>query len=913
MSQSHQYVLVVTLDAESAPTVLFFAGLARTQPQTIRIAQYRRDPLWSLLGGASAVVFVRGLFEFGDVVECAGWLGIPRYYFVDDHFILIREQGGAAAAFAQDHSEQNVARMLRGFAGVLVSTAPLRDDFERRRLHPHLMLFPPTALPPATSGREPGPSTRIAFFGGSHLHGVLHRSIVPAIRQLARRRPVTLTMMGVGDSPAEFDGLDVVSHPYEPSYLAGVRKLANAGVDILVHPVAQGLSSNPYKNPHALITAHLLGATPVVSNATPYASLHDSGVAVLCDDTIDGWLNGLSSAADPETAAGIKQRLADHCRRDYDGAISAGVWQTILRAHAAPGAVTRMVRRSAAAAWLSANWVRRGMHRLGGVRPRNPLSGADERGAWTAMAQRIFAAHPSVATVSVVSRELARSFGYGATRGIEVLQTAAAALPVCFVNERILDLVGTGDRPSQIDAATRRGLQHAWIVADQGASRTTDLWPAAAPDSQVVIAALAVPDLDDEPGPISLGIDAEWLLGGESGAQVFVFEMVKAMTLNPALDQVVLLSDSGAVPPALRGIAKISGRSWEDAVAGGKQLDVLHRPYQPGVDTDFVRYRQVARAVAVTVLDFIAYDNPAYHESPFAFRAYQRAFDAKVCEADQVFAISGHIGRRLQRQFAHRLLAPVRPVLLGTDHLDASVQRTPPTVPTALGELTPKQYLAVLGNDFAHKNRDFAVKVFADLCDGGYQGRLVLAGFHLDAGSTFDDELENAGAHANRVLRVGSLSSTDKTWLLQNAAAVLYPTSSEGFGLIPFEAAALGTPTAFVRFGPLGETMPDVPAADGWRVREFADHVRGLLAEPAAFVAQVNAARQALTWERCAAETIAGYRQMLRHEATWHAALAERRAPGTMRLLNEAASEQWRRAGGRMRRLAGRRREDERQ
>jgi hypothetical protein len=81
--------------------------------------------------------------------------------------------------------------------------------------------------------------------------------------------------------------------------------------------------------------------------------------------------------------------------------------------------------------------------------------------------------------------------------------------------------------------------------------------------------------------------------------------------------------------------------------------------------------------------------------------------------------------------------------------------------------------------------------------------------------------------------------------------------------------------------------------------------VFSLLANPTAFVAAVNDAARALTWRRCADETIAGYRRMLSERATWHRAIAERRGPDAVTRFNETAAEYWRRVGGRARRLMG--------
>jgi len=403
------------------------------------------------------------------------------------------------------------------------------------------------------------------------------------------------------------------------------------------------------------------------------------------------------------------------------------------------------------------------------------------------------------------------------------------------------------------------------------------------------------------PTAIRLGIDAAWLLGGESGAQVYVFELIAALARRPEIARIVLLSDAGGVPTSLSGMAKVEGMTWREASAGpAPMLDIMHRPYQPGVDVDYGRYYRVAPCVAVTVLDFIAYDNRSYHVSDLAWRDYQHAFDDQVCRADAVFAISQHVGSRVVSQLPHQLSGPVLVVPPGTDHLRDRQAPDAPSLPE-LQALEGRPFLLALGNDFEHKNRDFAVKVFTDLCERGYGGTLVLAGFHVDAGSSFDHELNGTGQHHHRIIRLGPLDPADKLWVLSRAGVVLYPTSVEGFGLVPFEAAAMGRPAAFVRFGVLRETLPEVDACRGWQVSAFADHVRNLLAAPDTNVSQIRAAGAGLTWERTAGLTLAGYQALLSPASPWRTRARSTQPPA------QSPIGSWRRSVERLASAIGRR------
>src|SRR5205814_869932 len=108
-------------------------------------------------------------------------------------------------------------------------------------------------------------------------------------------------------------------------------------------------------------------------------------------------------------------------------------------------------------------------------------------------------------------------------------------------------------------------------------------------------------------------------------------------------------------------------------------------------------------------------------------------------------------------------------------------------------------FLLHLGTDLRHKNRPFALQLLRALRARGWEGSLVLAGPDQLLGGTRQAEEALLAADpglATHVHRLGAVSEPEKAWLLTNAAAVAYPTVDEGFGLLPFEAVAAGTPVA---------------------------------------------------------------------------------------------------------------------
>ena len=362
-------------------------------------------------------------------------------------------------------------------------------------------------------------------------------------------------------------------------------------------------------------------------------------------------------------------------------------------------------------------------------------------------------------------------------------------------------------------------------------------------------------------------LDGSCLGRREMGTQVQTVALIKALAASDDVDRlsVSLATDVPAYAAAVLSHPKVDARQAplsDASVFGG--ADVVHRPFQPDGALDVDAWRAVGRRTVLTVLDLISYRSPAYHPSVDVWLAYRRALAGAVGRVDAVVTPSLDVAHQIRTERlpveADRLVTST----LGMDHLGGDEAAT---IPPALLErgYVAGRFLLVMGANYAHKNRDIARLVQAELVRRGLDLALVAAGAGVPFGSSRVDEAAVPGT--GEVFVLPDIEAEERNWLLRHASLVLYPTSAEGFGFVPSEAARFGTPTVFVPTGPLGELYGDLPVvARDWSARALADAAECLLADPALSRAQVSAvvgAGAAYTWEAAAAGLVAVYRSIL--------------------------------------------------
>jgi hypothetical protein len=177
--------------------------------------------------------------------------------------------------------------------------------------------------------------------------------------------------------------------------------------------------------------------------------------------------------------------------------------------------------------------------------------------------------------------------------------------------------------------------------------------------------------------------------------------------------------------------------------------------------------------------------------------------------------------------------------------------------------------LVQYGAAFLHKNRTFTVEVAVELARRGWDVDLAFAGPDPTYGSSRDQELTRlAIADAELGRGPGSVGKGSLVWrrnsfvseeqlhaLVRQATVVLYPSTVEGFGMVPFEAAAWGTPCLASSAGGLSEVLPSAVLMSTFSVADWADAIEELATEPAAQTRNIDGIRgrgERLNWNASA-------------------------------------------------------------
>jgi glycosyltransferase involved in cell wall biosynthesis len=337
-----------------------------------------------------------------------------------------------------------------------------------------------------------------------------------------------------------------------------------------------------------------------------------------------------------------------------------------------------------------------------------------------------------------------------------------------------------------------------------------------------------------------------WTVGG---TQTHARELVRALALHGTLDYRVYVSD---IAPEAGGELRTvvvpefpAGRSRLGRVAGltratiadGRLRRVLDRDHAAAFHFPLtVMLPRVGAPATTTIHDLQHEAYPQFFSRPqLTYRRH--VYGRSVRSSRIVITVSEHVRDDLVERFGYPV-ERVRVIHHGVDH-----ERFTPGAGSAR-----EPFLLYPANWWPHKNHELLLEAFASVRRERPELRLVLTGS------------DHPAALPDGVTSLGRVSDDRLVGLYRSAAALVFPSLYEGFGLPPLEAMACGCPVAVSRVASLPEVCGDAAVYfDPTSAETIAQGIVEVLDRPAAGGPE-QAAR--FTWEGFAHRHDAVYREL---------------------------------------------------
>lgn len=305
------------------------------------------------------------------------------------------------------------------------------------------------------------------------------------------------------------------------------------------------------------------------------------------------------------------------------------------------------------------------------------------------------------------------------------------------------------------------------------------------------------------------------------------------------------------------------GTLWELS-----RCQVFHRPSQIYDPAGLELFLRSPALPVITCLDLISWRTPALFADFAAYRRYRALLFASLRSAEAVVAISEHSRREILDEFC---LLPdrVHCTPLGVDASWFGTRDAGKSGDVLRRHGIAPPYFLCSGSDHPHKNLALLLRAYAWLRSlwrrpEAVPGLLLIGPRSGAPGGVF----EMGPSPAEGVRYLGAVDRGDVPALYQEALALVYPSSYEGFGLPVLEAMAAGLPVLCSRLTSLPEVAGDAALyLDELSMDELAERMTALATDSDLRRRLIEAGRrraQMFSWEETARKT-----------AQIHAAVAE--------------------------------------
>jgi glycosyltransferase involved in cell wall biosynthesis len=175
-------------------------------------------------------------------------------------------------------------------------------------------------------------------------------------------------------------------------------------------------------------------------------------------------------------------------------------------------------------------------------------------------------------------------------------------------------------------------------------------------------------------------------------------------------------------------------------------------------------------------------------------------------------------------------------------------------------------YVLAIGYE-ERKNIPLVIEAFRRLAPDVPAINLVIVCAELHSRNRYKALVADCGL-TGRVILLGSASAADLYALYSLATAFVFPSERESFGLPPLEAISCGIPTVAMKASSLPEVLQDgALLVEGKDPARWSDAIRSVILDEGLRTALAERGLKraaALSWKRCARETIQVYRELAR-------------------------------------------------
>jgi glycosyltransferase involved in cell wall biosynthesis len=286
--------------------------------------------------------------------------------------------------------------------------------------------------------------------------------------------------------------------------------------------------------------------------------------------------------------------------------------------------------------------------------------------------------------------------------------------------------------------------------------------------------------------------------------------------------------------------------------------DVYHAPHY--VLPAGVRCRSV-----VTIHDCIHLMFPQYLPNRAAYAYARASMWAAARRSDRILTVS----EASKRDILHFFNVPPEKIVVVYNAIDDHFSVTPAEDDVARVReryQLDHRFVLYVGNIKPHKNLVRLIEAFAELRRGGFdEVKLLIIGDQISKLPALRRAVHSHKLHKH-VRFLGYVSDQTLGILYRLAAAFVFPSLYEGFGLPPLEAMASGTPVVTSNVSSLPEVAGDAAVlVDPYDVDSIVDGMRQILSDPARAAELrrrgIERARE-FSWPRSVEKTLQVYRQV---------------------------------------------------